>query len=217
MTIIRPKSNGRWRWHNRLGYRPPKGYRCDIPIKVENPIVKRAVNYVLQQISEYCYEDAVELEHRVGVILPLPAKYRDYLGLWCAEPEDEYFETIKKGVIYILDDGTLSYDRARMVFAHECGHAIDRQEYRASWDESCVPTRFYFEAVANEALVKWGMEDILERVEKKHGMQMRLKTLRKIHQNIDSIPTFQEPDLQWSLARGELEERLGITKRKKRC
>lgn len=214
MTIIRPKSDGHWR--NRLGYRPPKGYMCEIPIKVKNPVVKRAAKYVLRQISEYCYEDAVELEYRVGVILPLPAKYRDYLGLWCAEPEDEYFKTIRKGIIYVRDDGTLSYDRARKVFAHECGHAIDRQEYRAFWDESCVPTKLYFEAVANETLVKWGMEDILERVEKKHGMQIRLKQLKKIHQNLESIPTFQEQNLQWSLAHGELEERLGISKHRKK-
>ena len=138
---------------------------------------------MLQQISECCYEDAVDLEHRVGAILPLPAKYQNYLGLWSTGPEDAKFRMTGKGNIYMRDDWKYGYNLARVVFAHECGHVLDRYEYRAFWD-CCtrVPDKFFSEAFADSCLRRWGMTDLLKEVEKTHRREPRDERLEKIYQ-----------------------------------
>ena len=208
--MIRIKSKRSCQWPKRLGNKAPQGYQCFLPSKCKNPVIQRSIAYVLQQITEYCHEDAVELENNVAAVWPLPAKYHDHLGLWDPYPESSFYQAIEKGIIYVRDDGSLDSDQARWVFAHECAHAVDRKEYRTTWDESCVPARFYLEAAANKALIKWGMEDIFERVEKARGPQITWEGLKRIHQNLNSVCTYGQPDLEWSLTRGELEERLGI-------
>ena len=211
-SIIRVKGTKRL-WRNRLGYRPPQDYHCYIPVKkIQNSTVIRAIDYVLDQISQHCYEDAVRLERKVWAILPLKATKANWktLGLWKPVTIVRRGRMYSKGNIFLRDDGVMNYDLARIVFAHECGHAIDCGEYRAFWDESCVPTRFYREAAANTVLYRWGIEEIFERVQKSCEPQITWQRLKEIHQNLESISTYGQQNLQWSLQHGELEKRLGI-------
>ena len=123
MSRTRPDKGAQWR--NRLGNRPPKGYRLDIPTKVKTEPVKGAIEAVLNIVQSSFYEDAVLLEERVGIILPL-TKQKDCSGMWVPYPPT--YRKYGKGIILIRDNGELDFDKACLVFAHECGHAVTSHE-----------------------------------------------------------------------------------------
>ena len=175
MTIMRIKSG---RVRHRSGCRPPEGYECDIPWRIKSPVVQKAIRDVLKEIGEYFFEDALRLEEKVGIILPFQKTTKVY-GRWIPYPRSYYY--FKKGLILLRDEEEMDIDIARVVFAHECGYAVDRGEFEQEWHESELPERYFKEACANYYVQRWGFGDLLEKALKRDLDIITPEGMREAH------------------------------------
>jgi hypothetical protein len=182
--------------HNRIGCRPPKGYLCYISVKIKSPSVREAINHVLKQISEHFYEDAIRLQETVACICPIE-KNSKCCGRWepypifdfdrdlinCYEQESEELGYCEEpiGCIRIRDDQQIDFHLTCVVFAHECGHAVNRGEFMEDRLESEVPIEFFQEAAANYYVQRWGFGELLERFSKKDLSTITPQGLKALH------------------------------------
>jgi hypothetical protein len=161
MIVVKPKAGKGSIWRNRLGCRPPKDYKLFIRTKIETPVIKQAIECVVEQIGRHFYEDAVRLEQKVGVVLPFKKPGKCY-GCWIPCPRTYY--RYRKGIILLCED--MDFDLACVVFAHECGHAVNRKEYIEYAFEG-VRRDAIDEAAANYYVERWGFGEQLKHVKDK--------------------------------------------------
>ncbi len=110
----------RWR-----GWRAPIGYQCRIPCTLQNHVIRAAAEEVLSRIAELCFDDALVLQSRVRSIEALPRREqitrdrhgRERIHLGRCRRDDRKI---------LLNEDIVDSDWARYVFAHECGHAVQR-------------------------------------------------------------------------------------------
>jgi hypothetical protein len=149
-------------WRNRVGNRPPKDYQLFIRTKIEKPVVKRAIDHVFERIGRHFYGDALRLEERVGIILPLRKRAKGCCGRWIPFPPS--YRRYKKGIILLKED--MDFNLACVVFAHECGHAVSRNEYMEYASEGFYQHAIH-EAAANYYVDRWGFDEQLENARNK--------------------------------------------------
>ena len=160
MSVVRIKSGAS---RSRVGCRPYEDYECRIPYRVKSPPVQKAIKHVLHVLEEDFFEDALRLEEKVGIICPIKREAK-LLGRWIPVPRTYW--RYKKGIIILCE--TMDFDLACVVFAHECGHAVDRGEMKEEWEYSYLSDWFFSEAGANLYVRRWGFGEMLERVIEDH-------------------------------------------------
>lgn len=200
-----------WEVEWRAGDRRPRGYVCVIPCTLRAKGLRRAVHEVLERIAHASYEDALRLEDRVlsidpiepvdGLSLvelaadrliaeshPLGTSWGASIVPHTAAPDavlGRWIPTLgvgSRGRIHMRDE-RMPLDLARVVFAHECGHAASRGQYvreALKWEE---PSDWLAEEDANDYLVKWGLGDLLARVEQRTGIRFPRSLESNIHQH----------------------------------
>ena len=177
MSVMRIRSG---RSRARVGCRPPEDYECGIPYRVKSPHVQNAVKHVLHVLEGDFFEDALRLEAKVGIVCPIKRQSK-LLGQWIPFPRTYW--RYKKGLIILRD--TMDFEMACVVFAHECGHAVDRGEMKEEWEHSYLSNWFFSEAGANLYVNRWGFGEMLERVMKKRKVEtVTPDGLREINKKI---------------------------------
>ncbi len=162
-------------YHPRLGFRPPKEFTCRLPIIGRSRNITKAIEYVLDEIAENCYEDACKLINNVESVHIFKDTGSRYLGRWVAFDWDiswryylgEYYDDFmskKAGVILLNQKISKSLNLAKYVFAHECGHAADNLAGPANWLDANLFRTDYKEAAANSYIKRWGMGHLIDKV-----------------------------------------------------
>jgi hypothetical protein len=158
----------------RLGNRPPKEYSCRLPIIGKSEIITEAIEYVLDEITQHCFEDAFDIQESVEAI-HIQQGMDKYWGRWipfdggseiCIAFADHYngLKSRKKGVILLSPKLSESIDVGKYVFAHECGHVVDNGTVPTEWLCSETGEKDFKEASANNHLKSWGMSQLLAKV-----------------------------------------------------
>lgn len=165
----------------RVGCRPPEGYKCIIPCRVKSPVVLKAIRKVLQVLEEDFFEDALRLEQKIRLICPMWRRV-DVWGEYKRYKYDDWQE--KQGVLGIRED--LDYDLACVVFAHECGHVVDRGDIARDRHPSLLPSKYFREAGANLYVQRWGFGALVDKVNKRENVEfITPEILQKASQESD--------------------------------
>ena len=159
----------------RLGTRTPEDFKCTLSVTgCKSKTMAGAIDYVLDRITSYSYEDAFKLQEAVEVV-EISSDMGNALGMWkdfrsCAR-NDYYYEkyclgngAAKAGVIVLNSSISADPDMCKFVFAHECGHALDHNCPPGFWIEAFLSQEDFREISANSHVSKWGMRDIMEKV-----------------------------------------------------
>ena len=158
----------------RLGNRPPKEYKCRIPIVGQSDVISDAIKYILDKITQHCFEDVYYLQESVEAI-HIQQGMEKYWGLWvrfndCGDIA-EYFDYKyrkqkyrKDGVIVLNPKLAEDINLAKYVFAHECGHVVDNDGVATEWICSETGEMDFKEASANNHLKNWGLSQLLAKV-----------------------------------------------------
>ena len=172
--LIQRLAKERWVLSRWRGNRPPEGYVLTLPCRLASPVLRAAVRHVLEQVGSTHFDDAMRLEERVLGVAPFGPEVDELVGAVCPEPGHLGMwrpclpdDPTCCGYICLSEDAGMGLDRGRLVFAHECGHAVCRTQAWGGPEDIDVPDHpdidWLAEARANQYVIEWGfLEQLLK-------------------------------------------------------